>query len=280
MPALPNSIRVFAERKRAGERLAVVTAYDCPTARLAERAGIDAILVGDSVAMVVLGHSTTIPVTMEEMLHHTRAVSRGVTSTLLISDMPFMSYQASEDDAVANAGRLLKEAGAGAVKMEGGERVTRLVRRMTGCGIPVMGHLGMTPQSVRQFGGFRVQGKSREAANRILDEARLLEDAGAFAVVLELVPTEVAEAVTRALAIPTIGIGAGAACDGEVQVLHDLLGLTDGFLPRHSRVYADVGEIVESALRRYVADVRERRFPAPENGTSVPELADPVAWKR
>src|SRR5947207_966780 len=248
MAPLPNSIRVFGERKRAGERLALVTAYDYPTALIAERAGVDAILVGDSVANVVLGHATTLPVTMEEMLHHTRAVARGVTSTLVISDMPFMSYQASEDDAVSNAGRFLKEAGAGAVKMEGGERVTRLVRRLTGCGIPVMGHLGMTPQSVRQFGGFRVQGKSREEATRILDEARLLEDAGAFAVVLELVPTEVAAAVTRALSIPTIGIGAGAACDGEVQVLHDLLGLTNGFLPRHSRVYADVGEIVENAL--------------------------------
>ena len=279
MPPLPNSIRIFTERKRAGERLALVTAYDYPTAVLAERAGVDAILVGDSVANAVLGHSTTIPVTMEEMLHHTRAVARGVGSVLVISDMPFMSYQASEDDAVENAGRFLKEAGAGAVKMEGGERVTRLVRRLTSCGIPVMGHLGLTPQSVRQFGGFRVQGKNPEEARRMLDEARLLEEAGAFAVVLELVPTEVAEAITRALAIPTIGIGAGPGCDGEVQVLHDLIGLTGGFLPRHSHGYAEVGEVIESALRQYVADVRDRRFPTLENGTSVPELAEAVARK-
>jgi 3-methyl-2-oxobutanoate hydroxymethyltransferase len=280
MPYPSASILRFQEQKRAGERIVVVTAYDYPGAVLAERAGVDAILVGDSLGMVVLGYDTTVPVTMDEMLHHLRAVTRAASRTLVIADMPFMSYQANEDAAVANAGRLLKEGGAHAVKLEGGERVASLVRRLVSAGIPVMGHLGMTPQSVQQIGGFRVQGKQPDDALRMLEEARLLEAAGAFSLVLELVPAELAGAITTDLSIPTIGIGAGAACDGQVQVFHDLLGLFQEFLPRHSRRYARVGETIEAALRQYAEEVRSGAFPAQENSASVPELRDALGWRR
>jgi len=279
MPSAPASPHRFVERKRAGEKIVVVTAYDYPGAKFAERAGVDAILVGDSLGMVVLGYDTTVPVTMEEMLHHVRAVSRAVTRTLVIGDLPFMSYQASEEEAIRNAGRLLKEGGAHAVKLEGGERVAGTVRRMVEAGIPVMGHLGMTPQSVRQLGGFRVQGKRPEEAQRLREEAKLLEEAGAFSLVLELVPAELARAVSADLAIPTIGIGAGPECDGQVQVFHDLLGLFREFLPRHSRRYADLGEQIENALRSYVEDVRAGTFPTPENSITVPELGDALGCK-
>jgi 3-methyl-2-oxobutanoate hydroxymethyltransferase len=273
MPA-SASIQRFQEQKRAGEKIVVVTAYDYPGAKFAERAGVDAILVGDSLGMVVLGYDTTVPVTMEEMLHHVRAVCRAVTRTPVIADMPFMSYQASEEEAIRNAGRLLKEGGAHAVKLEGGERVASTVRRLVEAGIPVMGHLGMTPQSVRQLGGFRVQGKRPAEAQRLREEARMLEQAGAFSLVLELVPAELARAVTADRGIPTIGIGAGPECDGQVQVFHDLLGFFREFLPRHSRRYADLGEQLENALRAYVEDVRAGSFPSPENSITVPELRE------
>lgn len=273
------TILQFRNRKQAGEKIAVVTAYDHAGAVLAERAGVDAILVGDSVGMVVLGYPNTVPVTMDEILHHVKAVKRGVTQTLVIADMPFMSFQASEDDAMRNAGRLLKEGGADAVKLEGGERVATLVRRMVDAGIPVMGHLGLTPQSVNQLGGWRVQGRQPEQARRILEEAGLLQAAGAFSLVLELVPAELAREITASLAIPTIGIGAGPECDGQVQVFHDLLGLFDGWLPRHSKRYANLGEQIESALKEYVSEVRSGAFPTDENSVSVPELAKRGAWK-
>lgn len=269
----------LAEKKSRGERIVVVTAYDYPTALYADRAGVDVLLVGDTLGMVVLGYPTTLPVTMEEMLHHVRAVTRAQPKALVVGDMPFLSFQAGEDDAVRNAGRLLKEGGAGAVKLEGGERVAPLVARLTAAGIPVMGHLGLMPQSIHEHGGFRVQGRRPEEARRLHDDALALERAGAFSVVLELVPAEVAAGISPALRIPTIGIGAGPACDGQVQVLHDLLGLFDWFVPRHTRRYAEVGPLMQEAIERYAADVRRGDFPGEENSFSQPDLADAERWK-
>jgi 3-methyl-2-oxobutanoate hydroxymethyltransferase len=265
-------VRDFLSRKQRGERLAVVTAYDYPSALCADAAGVDAILVGDSVGMAVLGYETTLPVTMDVMLHHAAAVVRGCRRAMVIADLPFLTYQLGVEEGMRAAGRLLKEAGVAAVKMEGGRRVAELVRRLTEHGIPVMGHLGMTPQSVHQFGGFRVQGRSAENARFLMEEACLLQQAGVFALVLELVPDELAAAMTRSLHIPTIGIGAGPHCDGEVQVLHDLLGYFDAFVPRHTRRYAEIGATTRDALRRYVEDVRARRFPAEEHTVHETDL--------
>jgi 3-methyl-2-oxobutanoate hydroxymethyltransferase len=266
LPPVPRfTTRDFALKKERGERIAVVTAYDYPSASSADAAGVDAILVGDSLGMVVLGHASTLPVTMDAMVHHAAAVARGARRAMVIADLPFMAYQVNADETVRNAGRLLQQAGVTAVKMEGGRRVAETARRLTECGIPVMGHLGMTPQSVHQFGGFRVQGRTVDAARHLLEEAAALEQAGVFAVVLELIPDEVAAAITRALRIPTIGIGAGPRCDGEVQVFHDLLGWTGSFRARHSRRYAEVGDTAREALKRYVEDVRSGRFPSEEN---------------
>jgi 3-methyl-2-oxobutanoate hydroxymethyltransferase len=259
------SIRDFYRKKERGERLALLTAYDYPSALYVDAAGVDAILVGDSLGMVVQGHETTLPVTLEEMLYHTRCVARAAKRAMVIADMPFMSYQASDEDGLRNAGRLLKEGGAQAVKVEGGRRVAGLVRRMTEMGIPVMGHLGMTPQSVHAFGGFRVQGKGKAAAQQLMEDARLLEAAGVFALILELIPRELAEAVTEAVRVATIGIGAGPGCDGEVQVFHDVLGMFEGRMPRHTKRYAQVGAIIQSAVSRYVEEVRDGVFPADEN---------------
>jgi 3-methyl-2-oxobutanoate hydroxymethyltransferase len=264
----------FVERKRRGEKLALLTAYDYPTAFFVDEAGVDGILVGDTLGMVVLGYETTLPVTMEQMLDRTAAVARATKRALVIADMPFLSYQVNEDEAVRNAGRFLKEAGAHAVKLEGGHRVATLVRRLTEAGIPVMGHLGMTPQSVHQFGGFRLQGRAREEARRMVEEAHELQEAGVFSLVLELVPAELAAAITRAVTIPTIGIGAGPACDGEVQVFHDILGLFEWLKPRHTRRYADMGELIRQAVGQYVNDVRTGEFPTDENSFHVPELKD------
>lgn len=269
----------LVKKKALGERIVVLTAYDYPSAQYADQAGVDAILVGDTLGMVVLGHPTTLPVTMEEMLHHVRAVTRARTKALVIADMPFLSYQADEDEAVRNAGRLLKEGGAQAVKLEGGGRMVPLVRRLVCTGIPVMGHLGMTPQSVHEFGGFRVQARQPDQARQLLEQALALEEAGAFAVVLELVPAEVAKAVTAALEIPTIGIGAGPGCDGEVQVFHDLVGLFEWFLPRHTKRYAEVGQVIREALARYAEEVRAGSFPAEENTFHQRDLEDPETWK-
>ena len=259
--------------KAGGERIAMLTAYDYPSALIAERAGAPMLLVGDSLGMVVHGHDTTLPVTLDDMVRHAAAVMRGSRSAVVVGDLPFLTY-ASEGDAVAAARRLMQEAGVQAVKLEGGTPVAGAVRRLTELGAPVMGHLGFTPQAQHQL-GVRVQAKGAQDARRLLDDALRLEEAGAFALVLELVPAPLAEAVTRRLRIPTIGIGAGAGCDGQVQVWHDVLGLYEGRPPRHARRYAEIGAAMETALRSYVEDVRTGAFPTrAESSTMDPaELA-------
>lgn len=253
----------FREFKKNGNNIVMVTAYDAPSARLVDRAGVDAVLVGDSVGTTVLGHSNVIPVTLEDIIHHVRAVSRGLKYALLIADLPFGSYQVSAEEAVRNAIRLLKEGGAHAVKLEGGAVVVETLRRLTKAGIPAMGHLGLTPQSIHQFGGHVAQGREPEAARQMIDDARALEAAGAFGIVLETIPAALAGSIRSAVTIPTIGIGAGPDCDGQVQVWHDLLGLgTRTF--HHAKQYADIGAMVEGALRAYASEVRERRFPTEE----------------
>ncbi|HZD18869.1 MAG TPA: 3-methyl-2-oxobutanoate hydroxymethyltransferase [Actinomycetota bacterium] len=249
--------------KAEGERFAMLTAYDYPTARILDEAGIPVLLVGDSLANVVLGHDTTLPVTMDEMLHHTRAVVRGAPNALVVGDMPFLSYQASDEEAIRNAGRFLKEAGAQAVKLEGAP--LSLVETMTARGIPVMGHLGLTPQSVHAMGGYRVQAREEEAAERLLADALGLEKAGTFAVVLEGVPARVARRVTEALTVPTIGIGAGPHCDGQVLVVHDLLGLTFGKPARFVKRYADLRGEITRAVTAYKDEVEKGAYPGPEH---------------
>ena len=263
-------------RKEAGEAISMLTAYDAAFARLFDEAGIDMLLVGDSVGNTMLGYDSTLPVTMEDMLHHVKAVSRGASRAMIVADMPFMSYQTSIAEALYNAGRFLKETGAQAVKLEGGAAVAPAVQAMTSAGIPVVGHLGLTPQSVNQFGGFKVQAKNAAAAQQLLDDARLLEKAGAFAVVLECVPAALAAKVSQALAIPTIGIGAGNGCDGQVLVMHDLLGLTPGFKPKFVKTYRTLAQEVIAAAREYADDVKARQFPAAEHTFSV---ADEVLEK-
>jgi 3-methyl-2-oxobutanoate hydroxymethyltransferase len=275
----PTTAPELSRMKARGEKIVAVTAYDHPSARFADGAGVDLILVGDTLGMVVLGYPTTLPVTMEEMVHHTKAVVRAGVRALVVADLPFLSYQVGEEDAIRNAGRLLKEAGAAAVKLEGGHRVAPLVRRLAEAGIPVMAHLGMTPQSVHEFGGFRLQARDAAAARRLRDEALELEAAGAFSVVLELVPAEVAREVTRVLRIPTIGIGAGPDCDGQVQVIHDLLGLFEDFQPRHALRYADLGAEARKALASYAADVRAGTFPGVDQTFHQPDLEDPDLWR-
>lgn len=248
--------------KRKGEPITVVTAYDFPTARLAEEAGVEILLVGDSVGTVLLGYDSTLPVTMDDMLHHTKAVTRARTSALVVGDMPFMSYQASVEQAVMNAGRLVQEGGADAVKLEGGARVLDAARRIVEAGIPVMGHLGLTPQSVLAFGGYKVQARGEADQERLLSDAKALEAAGCFALVLEGIPAKLGAQVSRELHIPTIGIGAGVQCDGQVLVTHDLLGLYHGHQPKFVRRYAELGDATRDAFARYVADVKARRFPS------------------
>lgn len=255
----------FRQKKERGEPITMLTAYDYPTSLAMDKAGVDAILVGDSLAMVVLGYENTLPVTMEEMLHHSRAVARGARSSLLISDMPFMSYQVSVEEAVRNAGRFLQQGGMDAVKLEGGRERADAVRAIVGAGIPVMGHIGLTPQSVNQLGGFRAQGKTAAAAKRLLEDAKILEEAGAFSLVLESVPARLAEVISKQISIPTIGIGAGAGCDGQVLVTHDLLGLFDRFTPKFVKKYANLHEMMQKAFVDYIDDVETRRFPAVEH---------------
>ncbi len=255
------SITDLKAMKKRGEKIVMLTAYDYPSARLVDEAGVPIILVGDSLGMVVLGYDSTIPVTMDEMLHHVKAVVRGAKRAHVVADMPFMSYQASPQEALHNAGRMLKEGGAQSVKLEGGARIADTVRLLVESGIPVMGHLGLTPQSVNQFGGYKVQGKTPAAAVKLLNDALALQEAGAYAIVLETVPVQVARAITQRLSIPTIGIGAGPDCDGQVQVFHDLLGLFADFTPKHARRYAEVGSAIVQAVREYAADVRDGRFP-------------------
>ncbi len=257
------------QKKPLHEPITMITAYDYPSALLADRAEMDTILVGDSLGMVVLGYDSTVPVTIEEMLHHCRAVSRGAKYAFLIGDMPFMSYQASLEEAVRNAGRFLKEAGMDAVKVEGGRRVAPAVRAIVDAGVIVVGHVGLTPQSATQLGGYRVQGRTAVDAQRLLDDARALEDAGASMIVLEMVPDRVASRISEALRIPTIGIGAGPGCDGQVLVLHDVLGLYDQFTPRFAKKYADLSGQIEQALIHYRAEVRQAAFPGAEHTFTI-----------
>ena len=261
MTTVPDILRFKAE----GRRFAMLTAYDFPTARFADEAGIPVLLVGDTLGMVVLGHSTTLPVTLDDIVHHAAAVARGSTGALLVGDLPFMSYQPSVEVAMRSSGRLLQEAGMHAVKLEGAGPVVETVHRLTAAGVPVMAHLGLTPQSVHAIGGFRVRGRTADAAERILSDARELEQAGAFSLVLEAVPPELARTVTRALRIPTIGIGAGPHCDGQVLVVHDMLGLTTGRVPRFVKRYANLGEQAVEAMRAFAREVAEGTFPAPEH---------------
>jgi 3-methyl-2-oxobutanoate hydroxymethyltransferase len=263
--------RTFREKKERGEPITMLTAYDYPTAAAMDQAGVDSILVGDSLAMVVLGYENTLPVTMEEMLHHCRAVSRGAKLALLVGDMPFMSYQVSVEEAVRNAGRFLQQGNMDAVKLEGGRERIDAVRAITGAGIPVMGHLGLTPQSVHQLGGFRAQGKTAVAAKRLLEDALLLEEAGCFSIVLESVPARLAVLVSQRVHIPTIGIGAGVGCDGQVLVTHDLLGLFDRFTPKFVKKYADFHTAMQNAFASYLEDVQTRAFPAEEHSVEMAE---------
>lgn len=245
--------------------IVLITAYDAPFARIANEAGVDAILVGDSLANNVLGYTDTLPATMEDMIRHTQAVRRGAPNAFIIADMPFLSYQCSEDEAVRNAGRFLKEAGANAVKLEGGSVFAPLIKRLVDSGIPVMGHLGLTPQSVNVFGGYRVQGKDEKSAEKLLKDAKALEQAGVFSIVLEMVVEEVAQKITESVNVPTIGIGSGRFCDGQVLVLHDLLGLNPTFLPKFAKRYTNLYEISVKAIAQYVDDVRRKIFPSEEH---------------
>ena len=275
------SIDDLKAMKQRGDKIAMLTAYDYPTARLLDEAGVPIILVGDSLGMVVLGYSSTLPVTMADMLHHVSAVVRGTQRTHVVADMPFMSYQASPEDALRNAGRFLQEAGAQSVKLEGGTNVADTVRRLVEAGIPVMGHIGLTPQSVNQFGGYKVQGKTPAGAVKLLNDALALEQAGAYAVVLETTPAPLGKLLSERLSIPTIGIGAGPYCDGQVQVLHDMLGLYPDFVPKHAKQYAHLAEDIGRAVREYLAEVQENRFPTeresfmmgPEGEAALAELS-------
>ncbi len=262
-------------KKQVGEPITMLTAYDYPTALAIDRAGVDVILVGDSLGMVVLGYPNTLPVTMDDMLHHCRAVARGAQFALLIGDMPFMSYQVSVQEAVRNAGRFIQETGMDAVKLEGGRERAEAVRAIVSVGIPVMGHLGLTPQSVNQFGGFRPQGRSAIAAQRLQEDALLLQEAGCFSLVLESIPARLAAWVSQRLEIPTIGIGAGIGCDGQVLVTHDMLGLFDRFTPKFVKKYADLHGEMARAFTAYKTDVLERSFPAPEHTVEM----DDAEWE-
>lgn len=265
------TVSYFMQAKREGRPVTMLTAYDFPMARLVDAAGIDSILVGDSLGNVVLGYGSTIPVTMDDMVHHVKAVTRGVQRALVVADLPFLSYHLSREESVRNAGRLLQEGGAQAVKLEGGQEVAEAIKAMVTAGIPVVGHLGLTPQSVLTMGGYKVQGKDEDAARKLLDDARAVQEAGAFALVLECVPTPLARLVTEKLDITTIGIGAGPHCDGQVLVVHDMLGLYGGNSPKFVKRYANLNEDIMKALQSYREEVGSRSFPGPEHGFSMPE---------
>jgi len=265
------TIGQLREMKEKGEKIVMLTAYDYATAKLVDEADVPLILVGDSLGMVVLGYENTIPVTMEEMLHHTRAVVRGTQHALVVGDMPFMTYHISVTDALRNAGRFIQEGGAQAVKLEGGRGMAETVRQIVSCGIPVMGHIGLTPQSVHQLGGHRVQGRTPEAALKLIEDAQALEEAGAFAIVFESVPAPLAKLITQKVAVPTIGIGAGKDCDGQVQVISDLLGLYTDFVPRHAKQYAKLADIIRGAVADYSAEVKAGSFPTPKHGYTMDE---------
>jgi len=265
------TITEIKEMKQKHERIPMLTAYDYVTARMIDEAGVPLILVGDSLGMVMLGYESTIPVSMEEMIHHTKAVVRGVKKALVVGDMPFMTYHISVSDALRNAARFIQEAGAQAVKLEGGEIVAETVRRLVGCGIPVMGHIGLTPQSIHQLGGFKVRGKGLEEARKLLYDARILEEAGAFAVVLECTPAPLSKLITKTVSIPTIGIGAGLDCDGQVQVISDLLGLYTEFVPKHAKQYARLAGEIKTAVSSYMSEVKSGSFPTAEQSYSMDE---------
>ena len=265
------TINKIREMKEKGEKITMLTAYDYSTARIVDEVGIPLILVGDSLGMVVLGYETPIPVTMDEMLHHTKAVVRGSQQAMIIGDMPFMTYHVNVEVALRNAARFIQEAGAQAIKLEGGVVVADKVKRLVECGIPVMGHIGLTPQSIHQFGGFRVQGKTSEAAVRLLEDAKALEEAGAFSIVLEAVPAPLAALVTGKVRVPTIGIGAGIGCDGQVQVINDILGSFADFVPKHAKQYAKLTEIIRNAVTEYYSEVKAGIFPTDKQSTSMDE---------
>ncbi|MBM4445010.1 MAG: 3-methyl-2-oxobutanoate hydroxymethyltransferase [Chloroflexi bacterium] len=265
------TIGQIREMKEKGKIIPMLTAYDYATAKMIDEAGVPLILVGDSLGMVVLGYESTIPVTIEEMLHHTKAVVRGTRRALVVGDMPFMTYHTSIGEALRNAGRFIQEAGAQAVKLEGGEAMAEVVHRVVQCGIPVMGHIGLTPQSVHQLSGFRVQGKTPEAAVRLVNDARALADAGVFSIVLEAIPTELARLITRKVNVPTIGIGAGPYCDGQVQVISDILGLFTDFVPKHAKQYARLADLIRKAVAEYVGEVEGGSFPTEKQSHSIDE---------
>jgi 3-methyl-2-oxobutanoate hydroxymethyltransferase len=265
------SISDIKEKKLKKEKIAMLTAYDYSTAKLVDEAGVPLILVGDSLGMVVLGYDSTIPVTMDVMIHHTKAVVRGTKHALVVGDMPFMTYQTDISEAMHNAARFMQEAGAQAVKLEGGIVVADTVKRIVDCGIPVMGHLGLTPQSIHQLGGHKVQGKTPETAERLVKDAIALEQAGAFAVVLELVPSQLSKLVTETLNIPTIGIGAGPDCDGQVQVISDVLGLFTDFVPRHAKQYVRLADSISTAINNYMEEVTSGTFPTEKQSSSMDE---------
>jgi len=256
------TIQDLLRKKEQHQKITMLTAYDYPFAQIVDEAGLDCVLVGDSLGMVVQGLENTLPVTMDEMIYHTRLVTRAVKNALVIGDMPFMSYQASVEDGVRNAGRFLKEAGAAAIKLEGGAEAAALIRALTKADIPVMAHIGLTPQSIHRMGGYKVQGKTKKAASRLLEEAHIVEDAGAFAVLVEAVPGALAKKITAALSVPTIGIGAGPYCDGQVLVLHDVLGIFDRFVPKFVKRYANLREDALAAIRGYRDEVEKGLFPS------------------
>ncbi|AEV68720.1 3-methyl-2-oxobutanoate hydroxymethyltransferase [Acetivibrio clariflavus] len=259
----------FRESKRTGRKITMLTAYDYPTAKIIDQSGIDAILVGDSLGMVVLGYEDTTRVTMEDMVHHTKAVVRGAKRAMVVADMPFLSYHMGIYESVRNAGRLVNEAGCKAIKLEGGEEVVEDIKAIIRAGIPVMGHLGYTPQSINVFGGHKAQGKTFETAKKIYRDALLLQEAGVFAIVLECVPYKLAQFITEKLEVPTIGIGSGAMCDGQVLVIHDIIGMFRDFIPRHTKRYSDVGEVLENSVKSYIKDVTEGVFPTEKNSFTV-----------
>ena len=273
---MKNTVITFQKAKEERKKISMLTAYDYSTAKLMDEAGVNSILVGDSLGNVMLGYKDTLSVTMEDMIHHGKAVSRGVKNALLIIDMPFMSYQASVYDAVTNAGRLVKEAGANAVKLEGGVSVCPQIKAIVNASIPVIAHLGLTPQSIHAFGGFKVQGKDEVTAKKLLEDAKAVEAAGAFALVLEGIPSKLAELITNELTIPTIGIGAGAVCDGQVLVYQDMLGMYSDFTPKFVKKYANVGEIMREAFKKYCVEIQNGNFPAKEHEY---DMADDIIEK-
>lgn len=263
------TVKSFQEAKDGRRKITMLTAYDYSMAKMVDEAGVDSILIGDSLGMVFQGHDSTLPVTVDDMIYHTKAVVRGAKSALIVTDMPFLSYHVSKEDAVRNAGRLVKEGGAEAVKLEGGVSIAETVKAIVDAQIPVMGHLGLTPQSVNAFGGYKVQGKSEEAARRIIEDAKALEAAGAFSIVLECIPEKLAKIITDAISIPTIGIGAGNGCDGQVLVINDMLGMFNDFVPKFVKQYAKLNKEITAAVESYITEVQNANFPSDEHNFSI-----------